>query len=259
LHAYSALLHHAGVCYRGLTRLSCIAICGKWNGLAAYINKVLELCFQRAYKAIRQGGISKPLDNGWRNPHPGFRQPHAPYYSFMGNLHKRVEFASNLGIIVVALLLGGVLVNRYLLPASSTPETIEDPRIKPGTKLSLSGLDWEKGDKTLLMVLSTSCRFCTESAPFYQRLMQQKAGRADVRLVAVLPQSVGEAQQYLSTHGISVDEIRQAAPGAAYARATPTLIIVDRTGSVIESWVGKLPAEKEAEVLSRFLGERSSD
>lgn len=109
------------------------------------------------------------------------------------------------------------------------------------------------------MVLSTNCHFCTESAPFYQRLAQQKAGRGDVRLMAVLPQSVGEAQKYLDDHGISVDEVRQAVPGAAYARGTPTLILVDRTGSVIESWVGKLPPEKEAEVLSHFLGERSGD
>ncbi|HYG09298.1 MAG TPA: hypothetical protein VD835_04935, partial [Pyrinomonadaceae bacterium] len=73
--------------------------------------------------------------------------------------------------------------------------------------------------------------------------------------MAVLPQKPAEAQKYLSDHGITVDEIRQAVQGAEYARATPTLMIVDNSGSVVESWVGKLPPEKEAEVLERFLGE----
>lgn len=175
----------------------------------------------------------------------------------MESIHKRVELFSNIGIIVVAILLGFVLVNRYLLPAFIKPDTVESARIKPGMKLSFSGLDWNKSDKTLLMVLSSNCRYCTESAPFYRRLAEQKIGRGDVRLIAVLSQSVGEAQRYLNDHGIIVDEIRQPVSGAAYAQATPTLIMVDKNGSVVESWVGKLPPEKEAEVMRHFLGERS--
>jgi hypothetical protein len=174
----------------------------------------------------------------------------------MSNLYKRLELLANIAIIVVALLLCGVLVKRYLLPAQPGPETPEAARVKPGTKLSSPGLDWSKSEKTLLLVLSTDCRYCTESAPFYHRLAEQRAGRQDVRLIAVLPQGVGEAQQYLGQLNIRVDEVTQAAPGAFYARATPTLIVVDKTGSVVESWVGKLPAEQEAEVVRHFLGER---
>lgn len=175
----------------------------------------------------------------------------------MGNLYKRLELLANIAIIIVALLLGGVLIKRYLLPGQPGPEAPEAVRVKPGTKLSLSGLDWGKSDKTLLLVLSTNCKYCTESAPFYRRLAGQRAGRRDVRLIAVLPQGAGEAQQYLRDHDIPVDEVTQAAPGAFYARATPTLIVVDRTGSVVESWVGRLPAEEEAEVVRLLLGERS--
>ncbi|MCM3871403.1 MAG: redoxin family protein [Pyrinomonadaceae bacterium] len=173
----------------------------------------------------------------------------------MRNLHQKVQFLANIAIIVVAFSLGGVLVSRYALPIFHQTKNVEDPRIEPGMKLSLSGVDWNKSDKTLLMVLSTNCRYCTESAPFYQRVARQKVGHNNVKLIAVLPQSSGEAQQYLSTHGITVDETRQSVPRAVYARATPTLIVVDKNGSVIESWVGKLPPEKEAEVINRFLGE----
>lgn len=176
----------------------------------------------------------------------------------MSDLHKRIELLANVAIIVVAVLLGGVLVRRYLLPASPQPDMAERVQIKPGTKLSLPDVDWGRSERTLLMVLSTNCHFCTESAPFYQRLAQEKARHGSVSLVAILPQGGDEAQKYLSELGVPVDEIRQATLKDIPVRGTPTLILVDRTGGVVDSWVGKLPAEKEAEVLNRLLVERVS-
>jgi thioredoxin-related protein len=168
----------------------------------------------------------------------------------MNNLTKKVELLANVVIIVVAVLLAGVLVKRFLLPQAESPQA--QARIQPGTKLSVPGVEWEKNERTLLLVLSTSCHFCTESSPFYQRLAQEKAKKGGVGLVAILPQSVGESQKYLNDLGISVDDVKQAGLDAVQVRGTPTLIMADRTGAVVESWVGKLPAEKEVEVLNLF-------
>lgn len=180
----------------------------------------------------------------------------------MSNSHKKVELLGNLAnvaIIIVAILLVAVLVNIGLSPTPPKSVAVDSPQIKPGAKLSLADMDWTKSGQTLLLILSTNCRYCAESAPFYQRLAQQKAGRNNIRLVAVLPQSIGEGQKYLSDHSISVDEVRQSPPLAAYANATPALVLIDRTGSVVESWVGKLPPQKEAEVLDRFLSEQAGN
>lgn len=168
----------------------------------------------------------------------------------MNNLTKRVELLANVVIIVVAVLLGGVLVKRYLLPQAESPQA--QARIQPGTKLSVPGIEWGKNERTLLLVLSTTCHYCTESSPFYQRLAREKAEKGGVGLVALLPQSVDESQKYLNGLGVSVDDIKQAGPDAVPVRGTPTLIMADREGAVVESWVGKLPAEKEAEVLNSF-------
>ncbi len=167
----------------------------------------------------------------------------------MGNVAKKIETGANVAIIAVALLLGTVLVRQYLLPQPPRPDPVGSARIQPGTKLSLPGVDWGRSERTLLMVLSTTCRYCTESAPFYQRLAREHGG---ARLVAVTPQQVGEAQGYLSRLGIGVDEIRQADLDAIGVRGTPTLIMLDGDGSVLESWIGKLPPEKESEVLNRL-------
>lgn len=156
----------------------------------------------------------------------------------MRNLTQKVQLFAYIAIIVVAIVLAGVVIKRFILPAYSKSDSVAAP-ITLGMKLSLPGVEWGKHDRTLLLVLSTNCHFCTESAPFYQRLTQQKAGRADIKSIAILPQSAGEAQKYLDDHGIAVDELRQTAPGATYAQATPTLILVDKAGSVISSWIGK--------------------
>jgi thioredoxin-related protein len=177
----------------------------------------------------------------------------------MSTLPKKVELFANIAIIVVAILLAVVLVNRYILARFPQPNAVPEVQIRPGMKLSFPDVAWEKSRKTLLLVLSTNCKYCTESAPFYQQLVARKGSRDDIRIVAVLPQKRDEAQKYLGDHGITVDQIRQAPPGAAYAKGTPTLIMVDSTGSIIESWMGKLPPEKQEEVLNHFLGEASGD
>jgi len=168
----------------------------------------------------------------------------------MNNLFRRVEFLANIALITLALLLGAVLVKRYLLHNPQPNQVIAEPQVKVGTKLSMEGVDWAKNQRTLLLALSTNCRFCTESAPFYQRLAEARSRSANVKLLAVLPQELSESQKYLSDHGIIVDDIKQAMPSTIGVAGTPTLIMTDSDGIVTKSWVGKLPAEREGEVLS---------
>jgi hypothetical protein len=172
-------------------------------------------------------------------------------------MFKKVELFANVAIIVVALLIGVVLVKRYLLaPSKPTPPVAM--QIQPGTKISLPGVEWEKSEQTLLLVLSDTCHFCTESADFYQRLAKQKSGLDSVRLIAVLPQEVNQGQIYLNKLGVAVDEVRQSPLGAIGVSGTPTLLLVDNKGAVKQSWLGKLPPDKEDEVLSQFPVRRSA-
>jgi thioredoxin-related protein len=169
------------------------------------------------------------------------------------SLFRKAEFAANMSIVVVALLLSIVLVRGYLLTKSSPPvldrEAAGSSEIHVGQALALPDVDWAKNGQTLILALSTTCHFCTESGPFYQRVAKERAG---TRLIALMPQSVEESRQYLNKLGIEVSEVRQSQTGALGVTGTPTLILVNNEGAVINSWVGRLPAEKEAEVLSNL-------
>ena len=56
----------------------------------------------------------------------------------------------------------------------------------------------------------------------------------DTRLVAVFPQENGEGERYLSDLGVKVDEVEQASFGDLGISGTPTLILVDGGGKVVE-------------------------
>ena len=169
-----------------------------------------------------------------------------------GKFSRTIEITTNIAIITVAVLLSIVLVKNYLLsgPGPDGPNAL--PTIPTGTKVSLQDVNWAAKKRTMLMVLSDSCRYCTESADFYKKVAEQRAKHDDTRLIAVLPQDVGAGQAYLNKLGVVVDEVRQSPLNAIGVRATPTLILVDDKGVVTGSWVGKLPAENEAEVLKVF-------
>ncbi len=113
-------------------------------------------------------------------------------------------------------------------------------------------MDWAKSNRTLLLVLQEGCHFCSESAPFYQRLARETAQLSGVHLVAVLPQDVAEGTKYLNSLGVPIQDVRQARLDAMRVAGTPTLILIDDKGVVTNSWVGKLSGEKEAEVLNQL-------
>lgn len=174
-------------------------------------------------------------------------------------LTKGLEVSANVAIIVVAVLLCVVLVKSYVIPAP-TRQAAGEPAgtrgiMKSGDAVAVSGVDWEKNGKTLLMVLSTTCHFCTQSGPFYQRLVKE---HGDAKLVVLVPQSASEGQSYLKELGVEVDDVRQASLGDLGVSGTPTLILVDGKGVAADVWVGAMSPNRENEVVNRLNTERAS-
>src|ERR1044072_616270 len=180
---------------------------------------------------------------------------------------KAVEIATNLSIIAVALIGATVLVKNYLLrpakPIATAVRTETSPngprdssRPAPtgptaGTQISVPGVNWSDSDQTVVLALSNKCHFCTESAPFYQKLTRELSDQKNVRVVAVFPQDTNEGTKYLDGLNVPLAEGAQATLDALGVRGTPTLVIVDKSGKVEQSWVGRLTAERETEVFSR--------
>jgi hypothetical protein len=162
--------------------------------------------------------------------------------------YKKIELLANVAIIVVAIMLGVVLVKRYFSPATPLEAA---PAAPVGAKLQLPGVEWAKNNQTVVLALQEGCHFCSDSAPFYQRLAAE-AARRNIPVVAVLPQSVEVGRRYLDSLRVPLGDVRQATLGSLGVQATPTLMLVNGDGKVAEGWVGKLPPETESEVLGKL-------
>lgn len=165
-------------------------------------------------------------------------------------IYKKVELTANVAIIIVAVLLGYFLVQQFTSP---NPNKSQQPpkEIVRGTKIDLPNVDLQSNGKTILLVMQKSCHFCTESMPFYKNLIQ-RASEKGVKVIAVLPDSIEQSNQYLNEHGIKVNEVRQSSLSSVDVEGTPTLIMLNQKGEVSNSWVGKLPSEKEQEVINQL-------
>ena len=172
----------------------------------------------------------------------------------MRTLFKRIELLANIAIIIVAVLLVVVLVKQLVPSKSDQPARPASARreVTRGDKVPLSGVEWAKNSHTLLLVLQKGCHFCTESAPFYQQLIKQTSARNDIKLVALLPQSISEGKQYLNEIGVDIADIRQVSPREINVGGTPTLILVNNEGVATDVWSGKLPPDTESQVLSKL-------
>ena len=169
-------------------------------------------------------------------------------------LSTALEAGANLGILVVALLLGWTIVQRQCHP-SGRPTSPQSP--VPGTSLAIADVDWSQADHTLVMALSTGCHFCSESGDFYRRLSGLVATRPRTRLIAVLPDPVEDSQRYLDQMGVKVTAVRSVPLSRLRVSGTPTLILADKSGVVSRVWVGKLSTTQEQEVIDRLVDART--
>lgn len=172
-------------------------------------------------------------------------------------INKRVELCANIGITLLTLMSGYLLIRSYFFNNAavigSRAAAVTSKRVPtPGTKIAVPGVNWGDKNRTLLFVMSSSCKYCKESTPFYQKIVKETKMIKDLRLVALLPQEVEQGERYLSSMGIAIREVKQSQPGAVGASGFPTLIMVDKSGTIKKAWVGKLSADKEVEVITQL-------
>jgi hypothetical protein len=175
---------------------------------------------------------------------------------------KKLDVLANVAVIITSFILCSVLVKKYFFSATKQESSVEAAQaksavlnasrrpIQAGTKISLPGIDWSKSTRTVVLALSTTCHFCSESGPFYQKLQQQKP--SSVRLIAVLPQPVEDSRNYLSKLGVSVADVVQSSLPSVGVSGTPTLLLIDNQGAVTDSWVGKLSDSEVAKVIAQI-------
>jgi len=161
-------------------------------------------------------------------------------------MKSKIEAVANVIVIVFAVVVGSLFLKDRL--STAAPESNE---IKAGDKLAnLDGWDWGAHEQTLVLGLRKGCHFCEDSTPFYQRLAAQpQQWGSNSNIVAVFPDAADAVKEVVQSEGLGVHALAGVPLEKLKISATPTLLLVDRSGTVLNAWIGMLSPRQEQEVM----------
>jgi hypothetical protein len=155
----------------------------------------------------------------------------------------RVALAASVALIAVFAGTLAVLAWPRVSGALGAGPAAPEPAYRAGAAID-TPREWYQGAPyTLLLFARASCGACQTAQPFFKRLVDDIG--ATIRIVLVT--SAGEADQdavYARDLGLAASAIRTAVPGLG-VRVTPTLVLVDRRGTILDAWEGVGPAEAQ--------------
>lgn len=166
-------------------------------------------------------------------------------------MSKKLEQLANVAVVVSLVVCITAWV-WYLQRPASRPDA---DLYEVGEPFPLAHVSPSATAPVLVIFINSHCVFCTNSMPFYRRLLSERDRRhANVRVVAVSLEPAASMAQYLAAHGLSVDR-QVAAPDASSLRlrGTPTLLLLDQHRVVRRTWRGQLTASQEEDLLRRLL------
>jgi hypothetical protein len=171
----------------------------------------------------------------------------------MFKIKPHLETASTIAVMIAALVVSGVFLLSYLKPKTKPMPTLKAGFEKGQRLPPIPGISYGDAPKTLVIALNTNCRFCSESVPFYNRLAEaQRSNKTPVRILTVFPNSEHEVQQYTQEHQFALTSKSAVSLQSLNIDATPTMILLDRNGTIVDFWVGKLSESAEEQVVKLF-------
>jgi hypothetical protein len=155
-------------------------------------------------------------------------------------------------VLLAVCSLGGYRLWQFK-PDTTRPPVVDST---PAVPTSIAGhipFDLASRKKWVVLVLSTQCHFCQESAPFHEHLVQMLNNSSDTGVIAVFPQDRQAVEQYKATYKVNFpNTITDISLPQLQVRGTPTMLLVDQQGKVLKSWRGRLPENGENEVRAEL-------
>jgi rhodanese-related sulfurtransferase len=159
---------------------------------------------------------------------------------------------------LIAAALCGLIVLRAW-PARSHARAAVDPVeiLGLGSSLKLDGWTWSTRAEHVVLLLNTTCGACNAEASFYRVLSSVVRSSNDFGFLVLSADSEGRARSWLAENGIEPQaSLHVAQPVALGFLAVPTIMIVDRAGTVTDMLVNVLTGSEETALLDRITHQR---
>jgi hypothetical protein len=172
-----------------------------------------------------------------------------------------VRTGGRLGVPMALGLLGalattGLAFMSYTARGSHTPEV--EHYAAPGRATFARGdvfsipVDRRDNTFTLVLMIRPACGHCLESVSFHRRLINEARRQGRVQVIGAGYRPFDTVQEYFTRHGLRTDH-NVVLSHMTRVAATPTLVLLDPTGVILDVWSGTLTPEEEEHVWASVI------
>jgi len=174
-----------------------------------------------------------------------------------GRVKNYLEIGTNIAIVVVAVAVLGTVIRNYL--SNRKPAPYPNALKRGSVMADVKGAELNKYPRTLILALSTQCRYCTQSVPFYKRLLQANAQvGGQINIIALFPESREQVEEYTTQNQLQLKTVSLVDHHKVNIEIVPYLVLVDSNREVLETWFGKLSQDDEEDVIKTVLKNNKS-
>lgn len=160
---------------------------------------------------------------------------------------KALNVIANVSLLLASGALGTTVWYKYF-----HDHTVSAPKgtfpFQPGGQAPLmKGVDYTSSERSLVVFLSTTCRYCEKSVPFYNRL--QNTGLASnhrSNFATVFWESTDQVLAFKTRVNLLAEPTSGVEFRSFGVHSTPTTLLVDSKGVVKKVWIGASEANESA-------------
>ena len=159
-----------------------------------------------------------------------------------------------INVIVVALVVATVALVAWprIADAIGSPEAAagRTPAYSPGEAIDVPDTWYDQSSHTLVLFAESTCGACLKAQGFLRDLVATIGGRASVVMASPVGRHEAELSYALAL-GINDAAVFES-PAGLRARVTPTLVLVDRDGTILGAWEG-VPPDQQAAIAETIV------
>jgi len=133
------------------------------------------------------------------------------------------------------------------LGVKPAPPRPSPPAYLAGQKIDAPAAWYAGAPQTLIVFARASCSACERAQPFLKTLVGRMQGRGGA-MMAHPAESQEDDRKFARSLGVADDRI-MITPAGLRVKATPTIVLVNEKGVIINAWEGAARTEVQAEMV----------